>query len=68
MMLTGPIHNEVDQIWNAFFSGGMSEPSRGERADHLANKDAMLIANLDLVAFQGLAGFTGNPQLTIYRR
>lgn len=25
-MLTGPIRNQVDQIWNAFWSGGVSNP------------------------------------------
>lgn len=25
-MLTGPIRTQVDQIWNAFWSGGVSNP------------------------------------------
>jgi type I restriction enzyme M protein len=25
-MLTGPIRNQVDQIWNAFWSGGVANP------------------------------------------
>jgi type I restriction enzyme M protein len=25
-MLTGTIRNQVDQIWNAFWSGGVSNP------------------------------------------
>jgi len=25
-MLTGEIRNQVDQIWNAFWSGGVSNP------------------------------------------
>ena len=25
-MLTGPIRNQIDQIWNAFWSGGVSNP------------------------------------------
>ncbi len=25
-MITGPIKSQVDQIWNAFWSGGISNP------------------------------------------
>ena len=25
-MLTGPIRSQIDQIWNAFWSGGVSNP------------------------------------------
>jgi len=25
-MITGPIKNQIDQIWNAFWSGGISNP------------------------------------------
>jgi hypothetical protein len=25
-VITGPIKNQIDQIWNAFWSGGISNP------------------------------------------
>jgi len=25
-MITGPIKSQIDQIWNAFWSGGISNP------------------------------------------
>jgi type I restriction enzyme M protein len=27
-MITGEIKSQIDQIWNAFWSGGISNPSR----------------------------------------
>ncbi|MDO8437303.1 MAG: N-6 DNA methylase [Nitrosomonas sp.] len=34
-MITGVIKNQVNQIWNTFWSGGMSNPPIGDRANHL---------------------------------
>ena len=34
-MITGSIKSQVDKVWDAFWSGGISNPLRGDRADHL---------------------------------
>ena len=34
-MLTGELRSKIDSIWNDFWSGGISNPLSGHRADHL---------------------------------
>jgi len=35
-MITGAIKSQIDQIWNAFWSGSISNPLEVIRADHLS--------------------------------
>ena len=40
-MLTGELRNKINAIWNGFWSGGLSRPAPGDRADHLEKLDAL---------------------------
>ena len=53
-MLTNEIRNQIDQIWNAFWSGGISNPlevieqiivlkARSSEAMHLTNENTLVV-------------------------